>query len=154
MKGRIHSRSSREAMSLVEVAIAVGIISFVLVSMLALFPTMLKSMRESREKVLVQRMYQTVAEDLHENPVAAGQERQYTFDEEGFLLGVDPPRQGQVFRSGTARFTGTATDNVVTSLVAGVPNEFLVLSRIQLTDTLRKSTLLHRPVWTTYTPYH
>lgn len=154
MKAHRLSRSRRKAMSLVEVAIAVGIISFVLVSMLALFPTMLKSMRESREKVLVQRMYQTVAEDLHENPVAAGQDRQYTFDEEGFLLGVNPARQGQIFRSGTARFTGVATDNVVTSLVADFPNQFLVLSRIQLTDTLRNSTLLQRPVWTTYPPYN
>lgn len=137
-------------MSLVEVAIAVGIVSFCLVSMMGLFPAMLKAMRESREKALAQRMYQTMAEDLHENPVQAGQGREYAFDAEGFLLEITPARPGQNFREGVARFSGQATNNVAATLATNSSNQNLILSRIKLTDSVRRSTLLERPVWTTY----
>jgi hypothetical protein len=117
---------------------------------MGLFPTMLKAMRESREKALTQRMYQTITEDLHENPVGSGTNRTYSFDAEGFLLAIDPPRSGQRLRTGSARFTGFATNNTDT-IVPGAPgpNPNLVISRVRLDDTVRSSTLLERPVWTT-----
>lgn len=150
MKPSFLRGKATRGMSLVEVAIAVGLVSFCLVSIMGLFPTMLKAVRESREKALAQRMYQTVTEDLHENPVEAGQNREYTFDAEGFLLTIAPARPGQTFRSGVTRFEGKATNNVTASLPTGSTNESLVLSLIQLTDKERKTTLLQRPVWTTW----
>ncbi len=140
----------RQGMSLVEVAIAVGLVSFCLVSIMGLFPTMLKAVRDSREKTLTQRMYLAITEDLHENPVAAGAAREYTFDADGFLLGIVPARPGQTFREGTTRFTGHATNNTAATVPDSFANDSLVLSQIELRDTVRKSTLLQRPVWTTY----
>lgn len=137
-------------MSLVEVAIAVGLVSFCLVSIMGLFPAMLKAVRDSREKTLTQRMYLAMVEDLHENPVAAGSSREYTFDDDGFLLGINPARPGQTFRGGTARFTGHATNNTAATVPDSFANDTLVLSQIELRDSVRKSTLLQRPVWTTY----
>lgn len=149
-------RSSRRAMSLIEVAIAVGIVSFCLVSLMALFPTMLKAVRESREKSLSQRMYQTITEDLHDYPVGAGSNRIYTFDAEGFLLAIAPPRSGQTFRSGVLRFEGQATNNVSATLPTNAINTNIVLSLIELTDTVRdpqrKTPLLQRAIWTTLPP--
>ena len=144
------SQQRSRGMSLVEVAIAVGLVSFCLVSIMGLFPTMLKAVRESREKTLTQRMYLTVTEDLHENPIEAGGSREYTFDEDGFLLGIQPARPGQTFRSGTTRFTGHATNNAAATMPNSSANANLILSQIQLKDAVRKSTLLERPVWTTY----
>ena len=141
--------SVRWAMSLVEVAIAVGLVTFCMVSLMALFPTMLNTVRESREKSLAQRMYQTVSEDLHENPLGAGQNRNYEFDSEGFLLAISPLRPGQTFRSGTMRFTASATNTVRATLPTGHVSTVLVLSRMELKDTERKTTLLQRPVWIT-----
>ncbi len=156
MKARIVSHSTLRAMSLIEVAIAVGIVSFCLVSLMALFPSMLKSVRESREKSLAQRMYQTVTEDLHNFPVGVGSNRSYAFDAEGFLLSIVPPRPGQTFRGGISRFQGEATNNITALLPANETNPSLVLSLIQLTDTVRdpqkKSPLLQRAVWTALPP--
>ena len=156
MKPRIVFPSSSRAMSLIEVAIAVGIVSFCLVSLMALFPSMLKSVRESREKSLAQRMYQTMTEDLHNFPVGVGSNRTYTFDAEGFLLAIAPPRPGQTFRGGVSRFQGQATNNVVATLPSNAVNTNVVLSRIQLNDTLRdpqsKRPLLQRAVWTALSP--
>lgn len=144
------SRQAPRGMSLVEVAIAVGLVSFCLVSIMGLFPAMLKAVRDSREKTLTQRMYLAMVEDLHENPVAAGSSREYTFDDDGFLLGINPARPGQTFRGGTARFTGHATNNTAATVPDSFANDTLVLSQIELRDSVRKSTLLQRPVWTTY----
>lgn len=140
----------RSAMSLVEVAIAVGIVSFCLVSIMGLFPSMLSHVRESREKSLAQRMYQTATEDLHENPVSAGGSRKYSFDSEGFLLGIEPVRDGQTFRAGTTRFTGYATNNSSAVLLTNFVNDAVVLSQFRLYDTVRGSFFLERPIWTTY----
>jgi len=126
------------------------------VSLMALFPTMLKSVRESREKSLAQRMYQTLAEDLHNYPVGIGSSRTYSFDAEGFLLAIAPPRSGQPFRSGVHRFEGQTTNNVTATLPTNAANTNIVLSLIQLTDTVRdpqgKTPLLQRAIWTTLPP--
>lgn len=136
-------------MSLVEVAIAVGLVSFILVSIMGLFPTMLNTVRDSREKALSQRMFQAVAGDLHENPVAAGETREYRFDSEGFLLGITPTRPGQTVRTGEVRFTGSVSNSVAAPVPAGHTSAAIVLSRVELKDVTRKTTLLQRPVWTT-----
>lgn len=130
-------------MSLVEVAIAVGLVSFILVSIMGLFPTMLNTVRDSREKALSQRMFQAVAGDLQENPVAAGETREYRFDSEGFLLGITPARPGEV------RFTGSVSNSVAAPVPADHTSAAIVLSRVELKDVTRKTTLLQRPVWTT-----
>lgn len=136
-------------MSLVEVAIAVGLVSFCLVSLMGLFPTMLNTVRASREMTLTQRMYQTVSEDLHENPLPSGQHRDYTFDEEGFLLGITPVRPGQTFRAGQTRFTAAASNAAAAPLLPSHVSKTLVLSRVVLKDTERNKTLLERPIWIT-----
>ena len=156
MKTLVVAQFSSRAMSLIEVAIAVGIVSFCLVSLMALFPTMLKSVRESREKALAQRMYQTITEDVHDYPVGAGSNRTYSFDAEGFLLAVVPPKPGQTFRSGVLRYEGQATNNVTAPLPTNAANTNIVLSLIVITDMVRdpqrKSPLLQRAVWTTLPP--
>lgn len=140
-------RSTIHAMSLVEITIAVGLVSFCLVSLLGLFPTMLNSLRDSREKALSQRMFQTMTEDIHENPIAPGTDRIFSFDEDGFLLGITPARPGQTFRTNSPRFSGYATNNVDATIPPNSTSEVLVLSRIQLTDLIRGTTLLERPIW-------
>ena len=142
-------------MSLIEVAIALGIVSFCFVSIMALFPTMLAAVRVSREKTLSQRMYQTVAEDLHENPIASGSNRVYSFDTEGFLLGITPARAGQTFRDSalpgaTNRFSGYASNNNPTTLPGSPANTNLVLSTISIRDTVRNTNILERAIWTTF----
>lgn len=150
-----NTRPRSRGMSLIEVAIALGIISFCFVSIMGLFPTMLSAVRASREKTLSQRMYQTVAEDLHENPIVAGSNREYSFDAEGFLLGITPARAGQTFRNSalpgaTLRYSGFASNNTPTTLPGSPVNSLLILSTIAITDTVRKTNILERPIWTTF----
>lgn len=152
MKLSLRSRKSPPGMTLIEVTIALGLVSFCIISLMGLFPTILKTVRDSREKTLAQRMYQTVTEDLHENPVQPGLSREYSFDQEGFLIGITPPRAGQTFRNdGTQvpRFTGFATNNVAAEVPGNHVSDTVVLSRIQLKDLIRHTTLLQRPIWTT-----
>lgn len=131
--------------SLVEVAMAVGIASFCLIGLIGIFPVMLNSIRESREKTLVSRMYQTLNDSLRESTPPIGEDRTNYFDAEGFLLKTGSGLAGMA-RQGEERYKATAV-----SLAGTLPDSHsstnLVLVKVTIVNTTRNTTNLERPIW-------
>ena len=71
------------AFSLVECALALGIVSFVLVSMLGLLPVGLAAFRESINDTIRAQIVETVVSRLREHPFATLSNQTYYFDSEG-----------------------------------------------------------------------
>ncbi len=133
------------AFSLVEVAMAVGIASFCLIGLIGIFPVMLNSIRESREKTLVSRMYQTVTDNLREVTPDVKDTRTFDFDAEGFLLEASPGAF-QVARQGVKRYQASAV-TLAGTLPGSSASTNLILAKITIVNTVRNSTNLERPIW-------
>ena len=129
--------------SLVEVAMAVGIASFCLIGLIGIFPVMLNSIRESREKTLVSRMYQTVIDNLRESSPGIGIDQTNFFDAEGFLL---QSGSAGVARLGEKRYEARTRTSAGTFPDAHSSTN-LVLAKITIVNITRNSTNLERPIW-------
>lgn len=105
---------SRRAFTLVEVALAIGVVSFALLSLLGLFPIGLISFRESMTQTACSHMMQKVAGDLALMPrdeVAAYIARPQYFNYDGNR--VEPGADGQAvfvvkFAPQSPRYPGSA----------------------------------------------
>jgi len=139
------ARWMERAFSLVEVAIALGIISFCLVALMGMFPVMLESIRQSREKTLVAEMFQTIAEDLRNTAPSNNEKRAYEFDAEGFLLTTNASRL--VVRSNAEVRYGAVADCAFATVPTSHGSSNLMLAQVLMTNKVRKGTNLQRPVW-------
>ncbi len=75
--------------SLVEVAIALGVVAFSLTTVLALLPSVLKSMRESIDQTLESQIGQQIASDVLQTPFRdVGAMTKY-YDSEGFAVAAE-----------------------------------------------------------------
>ncbi|CAN5462124.1 hypothetical protein BH09VER1_BH09VER1_25580 [soil metagenome] len=133
------------AFSLVEVAIALGIISFCLVALMGMFPVMLESIRQSREKTLVAEMFQTIAEDLRNTAPSNNEKRTYEFDADGFLLTTNASRL--VVRTNAEVRYGAVADCTFATVPLSHGSSNLMLAQVLMTNKVRKGTNLQRPVW-------
>jgi uncharacterized protein (TIGR02598 family) len=89
--------------SLVEVAIALGVVAFSLTTVLALLPSVLKSMRESIDQTLESQIGQQIASDVLQTPFRdVGAMTKY-YDSEGFPVAA----------AGEAVFTARITPSTV-----------------------------------------
>lgn len=133
---------SLAALSLVEVAIALGIVSFTIVALLGLFPSILSEIRESRENTVRARIFHAVEQDLLENPPAVAElTRDYYFDREGFSNSLPD-----------AFFQATLEHAFDSTLPGGGTNGSLILSRVALINRVQNSTNLQRPIWSVRGP--
>lgn len=134
--------------SLVEVAMAVGIASFCLIGLIGIFPVMLNSIRDSREKTLVSRMYQTVSDNLRESTPGNGTNaarQTFDFDSEGFLLKTGHG-SAKMARQGEKRYEVEAVSSAGT-LPDTHSSTNLILAKITIVNITRNTTNLERPIW-------
>lgn len=127
-------RAMNPGMSLVEVVLAIGILSFCAVSLMGLLPGMLNATRESRATAVVGRIYQTVSLNLTENSsVTAGP---WYFNQEGLQLpdGTTGDYKVSAAPPIPAAFGSTANSNI-----------HMVLVTIE--NVTRGSTNLVRPIF-------
>jgi|GEM_PF-4639139 len=137
--------SSRcSALTLVEVAIAVGIVAFCLIAIVGLLPVMLEAVRSAREKGMTSRILEAVVRDVRDNKVSAGASRTYEFNDEGFLLRVT---SGAVPSSDTALafYARVSAQEGVIPDASG--NGKVLLSKVSIVNTVRNKLLLNRPMW-------
>jgi len=148
MSGHFYFRSARAAFTLVEVTLSLGLVSFALVSILGLLPILLNSMKQSGERAIVTRVYQTVAEDLMNHRTGVGEENEYTFDPEGLLLFLSPPRAGALApRDGEPRFRVRAASSAdFPPGISGPPS--LTLTTITIRNIVNGSIVMRRSIWT------
>lgn len=139
------SRLDELGFSLVEVAIALGIISFCLVALIGVFPVMLESIRLSREKTLVAEMYQTIAEDLRNAAPTNSEKRIYEFDLEGVLLTTNASHL--IVRSNATVRYGAAANCAFATMPSGHAFTNLILAQVTMTNKARGGTNIQRPVW-------
>jgi len=133
---RMNARTDR-AMSLVEVALAIGILCLCAVSLLGLIPVALNATHDSREAVVVARIYQAVSLDLRENfETSSGQ---WLFNREGMML------NGAV--DGDYQVTASLP---VSANLAGSTNPSTRMVRISITNVVRGGTSLIRPIFISY----
>lgn len=126
----------RRAMTLVEVTLALGILSFCAISLMGLLPVMLQSTQDAREQTLSSRIYQAMALEIRENnPNAAAT---YEFSREGLLL-----------RSGQGELQVTAGAPVPAALPGGT-NSATSMIQLTLEDTVKGRTNLLRPLFVTH----
>lgn len=149
MKRLLKKTDVHQGFSLVEVTLALGLVSFVLVSIFGLLPVLFDSMRDSGERAMVTRVYQAVAEDLMNHPASPDSQRTYVFDPEGMLLSLSPQRDGgPAAREGEERFVAlTATAGDIPSGAAH--HSHLTRTTITISNTVTGHPLIRRAIWTT-----
>lgn len=116
-----------QAFSLVEITMAIGILSFAMIAIMGLIPVTLKVSRDSIEKNLVLHMSQVVRADLSSQPFStlAGSGTRY-FDPEGEVL---PDAVGARYR---ADYQLTASTPLPDAQTAGK----LTVARIEIRNLL------------------
>ena len=124
-------------MTLIEIALAIGIISFCLVALIGLFPIMLDTVGHSRERALSYRIYQIVATELRSQPPnSTTANLSYDFDGEAFPA-----------ESGNEQYRVTVETSFPSALPPDVSNPSLTRARITIKNTVTKDTLLRRAIW-------
>jgi uncharacterized protein (TIGR02598 family) len=84
-------KTASKAFSLVEVCLALGIISFSLISMIALLPTGMSALRDSKDQMLHARILQQVCGDLQTTEASPTNGARYYFNSDGQWLGDSDP---------------------------------------------------------------
>lgn len=126
--------ASTQGMTLVEVALAIGLLSFCAVALMGLLPIMLNVSRESRETAIVARIYKAVVTDLQEDPQAAS--GAWYFNSRGVLL---PSAQDSDYRA--------TTSGLQPSSISGSANPKIRMAQLIVENIHRGDTNLVRPIF-------
>lgn len=129
-----HFRNS--GFSLIEVTLAVAIVSFCLIAILGLFPVGLNALRDSQEKAVMARIYQSMPEELSDKSPG---ELKYSFDSEGF-----PVKPGT---AGMGPFYQVIAAGSVTAVPESGVNPNLMLWRISIVHVLSGATRFERAIY-------
>lgn len=130
----------RRAFSLIEVAMAIGILSFCLISIMGLIPVALQTSRQSMNKNTEIRMLQAARAALLNTPYSALATNGYfSFDADGFLLSS----------SGSERYRVFYDNNPFTTLPgSGQSADRLTTTRLSFSNTVTgevRTNSLHLP---------
>jgi uncharacterized protein (TIGR02598 family) len=106
----------KRAFSLIEVAMAIGLLAFCMISILGLLPVTLNTSRQSIDKNAETRMLQTVRANLLQYPTSTlPQESLFYFDADGSMLPTDSPPANAFYSVTAATLPSTSLPDSQTS---------------------------------------
>jgi uncharacterized protein (TIGR02598 family) len=145
LRGRGAHLHETAAFSLVEVALAIGLLAFCLISILGLLPVAMNVSVEAMDRNSKARMLQTIRADvLGADRVTLERSRTFFFDLQGNLVGRDNPPAGL----NGSHFAVTLAPVVPTSLPGGQQSPHLQTMQLSILRQPQNSTVvtsLHVP---------
>ncbi len=126
---------TRAGFSLVEVALAIGILGFCMVSILGLLPIALTSTRHSMERTLEIRILQTIRADLLDKPFSTlPNSGTYSFDADGNPVATPSAEEP------APHYTATYSQSAFISLPDAQKNTRMATCRVSILNTVRNET--------------